>query len=252
MVGLARADRIAWRPILTAVDAIVGGKFITFEGGEGAGKSTQARLLKLALEARGHKIVLTREPGGSPGAEEIRKLLVQGKPDKWDPVTETLLLFAARADHVRQTIKPALAAGSWVISDRFSDSTTAYQGIGRGVDRSFIEHLESLVLGELRPDLTLILDVPVGDGLARTSTRATLLFDPAMKNPQSEEAQLAVHRRKEARFERFGRPFHEKLRVAFRDIANAQPERCVLIDGAHDKDAVATEVWRAVEERLQP
>ena len=205
-------------------------RFITLEGGEGAGKSTQAKRLAAALEARGIATLLTREPGGSPGAEAIRKLLVQGERDKWDPETETLLMFAARADHVARRVKPALEEGRWVICDRFIDSTYAYQGSGRGVPAEFIDTLGELILRGFGPDLTLILDIDPDAGLARTSGRA-------------EGA------REEARFERFGKAFHKQLRTAFRDIAAKHPERCVLIDASLPEAQVAESIWQTVSSR---
>jgi len=225
-------------------------RFITLEGGEGAGKSTQCRLLEKELTARGISCVTTREPGGSPGAEDIRKLLVQGDADKWDPITETLLLFAARADHVTRTIKPALAVNRWVICDRFTDSTYAYQGVGRGMDRETIRRIETLAIGDFTPDLTLVLDIPPDIGLRRTTTRGTPLFDPVMKDPDSEEAKQALGRRKEARFERFGKTFHERLRDAFLDIAKRNSRRCVVIDAAVPEADVATKIWDVVATRL--
>ncbi len=206
-------------------------RFITLEGGEGAGKSTQAKRLAAALEASGIASLLTREPGGSPGAEAIRKLLVQGERDKWDAETETLLLFAARADHVARCIKPALEEGRWVVCDRFVDSTYAYQGAGRGVPPEFIDRLQSLVLRGFAPDLTLILDIDPDAGLARTSRRA--------ENGT----------RGEARFERFGKSFHKQLRAAFRQIATKHPERCVVIDAARTEDEVAESIWQNVSDR---
>ena len=147
------------------------GRFITLEGGEGAGKSTQAKRLAAALEARGISTVITREPGGSPGAEDIRKLLVQGETGRWVPLTETLLLYAARADHVARTIKPALAQGQWVICDRFADSSYAYQGAAAGLDRETIRRIESVAIGDFKPDFTLILDLPSEEGLKRANKR---------------------------------------------------------------------------------
>ena len=206
------------------------GKFITFEGGEGAGKSTQARRLRAALEDRGLSVVLTREPGGSPGAEEIRKLLVVGEPDRWTPLSETLLFIAARADHVARVIEPALTKGSWVISDRFSDSTYVYQGIARGLGIDRVRRIHDEALGNYEPDLTVILDLPVKEGLKRASARG-------------------LH---EARFEKFDGGCHERLREAFREIARRDTNRCVLIDGTREESVVAADIWRAVEERLHP
>ncbi|MEX2296055.1 MAG: dTMP kinase [Dongiaceae bacterium] len=204
------------------------GQFITFEGGEGAGKSTQALRLGAWLNARNIDVLLTREPGGSPGAEAVRQLLVTGDAGRWNPLTETLLHFAARHDHVLRSIEPALAAGRWVACDRFVDSTIAYQGYGLGVDRAFIAMLEKSVLGDLRPDLTLILDLPVETGLARAAFR----------------------RGGEDRYETMDADFHARLRHGFHEIAARDPERCVLIDAAEDVDAVHRRVVAAVETRL--
>jgi dTMP kinase len=226
------------------------GRFITLEGGEGAGKSTQARKLAAALEARGISCVVTREPGGSPGAEVIRKLLVQGDMDRWEPVAETLLLFAARSDHIARTIKPALAAGKWVICDRFTDSTYAYQGAGRNMDRETIRRIESISIDDFQPELTFILDIVPDEGLLRTNTRANPLFDPAMKNPDSAEAQSALNRRKEARFERFGKSFHVRLRQAFLEIARRHRDRCVLVDAGGSETQVADAILNAVRMRF--
>jgi dTMP kinase len=224
------------------------GKFITFEGGEGAGKSTQARKLKVALEACGKSVVLTREPGGSPGAEEIRKLLVEGAPERWTPLSETLLFIAARADHVARTIEPALSKGQWVISDRFSDSTFVYQGVARELGIETVRYLQQMALGDLTPDLTLILDVEPGKGLARAAGRGLALFDDA--GPKN--AAAVLHHSEENRFERFDVDFHKRLREGFLEIAAQEPKRCVVIDGSSDADSVAAHVWRAVEERLHP
>ena len=203
-------------------------RFITLEGGEGAGKSTQARRLGVALEARGISHIVTREPGGSPGAEDIRKLLVDGEPDRWNALSETLLLFAARADHIVHKIKPALAAGHWVICDRFTDSTYAYQGVARGLARETIRRIESIAVGNFKPDLTLILDLPVGQGLTRAMARG----------------------QDESRFEKFDDGFHEKLRQAFLDIARRSHDRCVVIDASGVADDVAARIWEVVAKRF--
>lgn len=208
------------------------GRFITLEGGEGTGKSTQIRRLAAALEARGIKVLATREPGGSPGAEQIRKLMVEGEPGRWDAVTETLLAYAARADHVSRTIGPALLAGTWVISDRFNDSTFAYQGVGRGLDRETIRRIDSAVLDDFQPDLTLILDLDVAVGLGRANARP--------------ETKMGA----ENRFEKFGPDFHEKLRQAFLDIARRSPERCRVIDASGSEDQVAEAILAAVIRRF--
>jgi len=205
------------------------GRFITLEGGEGTGKSTQAKRLADALAARKIEAVVTREPGGSPGAEQIRKLLVEGAPGRWDALSETLLMFAARADHVARTITPALARGQWVICDRFTDSTYAYQGAGRGIPRETIRRIEAVALAEFRPDLTLILDLPVDVGLKRAGVR----------------------KGKETRFEKFDAAFHEKLRRAFLDIEMRAPERCKLIDAGGNEDEVADAIWKTVKGRFR-
>lgn len=205
------------------------GRFITLEGGEGAGKSTQIARLKAALEAGGLSVITTREPGGSPSGERIRKLLVEGEPGSLTPMTEALLNFAQRAEHLAQTIKPALARGQWVISDRFADSTMAYQGYGHRLGRQPVTALYKLVCGEFRPDLTLILDVPVATGLARAATRPGA----------------------ETRFERMGTEFHERLRKGFLDIAKREPKRCVVIEASRDIDAVTADILAAVRRRLR-
>ncbi|MBF0665068.1 MAG: dTMP kinase [Brevundimonas sp.] len=204
------------------------GRFITFEGGEGTGKSTQVARLVDRLRARDLEVLQTREPGGSEGAEQIRNLALNGDPGRWSAMTETLLMFAARSDHLERTIRPALAAGRWVVCDRFADSSRAYQGAGGGTPADFIETLDAAVVGAAQPDLTLVFDLPVEVGLERAFGRG--LF--------------------ETRFESKGLEFHERLRRGFRDIAAAHPERCVLIDAEGDPDAVEARVWAAVEGRL--
>lgn len=204
------------------------GRFISFEGGEGAGKSTQAKRLAGHLEQRGREVVLTREPGGSPGAEAIRDLVLRGDADRWSPVTETLLMYAARRDHIERVIGPALSRGAWVVCDRFADSTRAYQGAAGGTDPGLIAALETYILEDIRPDLTLVFDLPAAVGLARAAVRAGA----------------------EMRFESKGLAFHERLRDGFRAIAAAEPDRCVLIDAAADMDAVEQAVWATVAARL--
>jgi dTMP kinase len=204
------------------------GKFITFEGGEGAGKSTQVRILAERLRACGIEVVATREPGGSPGAEAIRALLVTGDPDRWSAMSETLLMYAARRDHIERTICPALDRGAWVISDRFADSSRAYQGAGGGVSPDFLSALEHHVLDQTRPDLTLVLDLPVQAGLERAGMRGG----------------------SEARFEAKGLAFHERLRTAFLDIVRAESGRCALIDALASPEAVSQAIWDAVVARL--
>lgn len=210
----------------------IGGKFITFEGGEGAGKSTQAAMLASRLEALGLVVQLTREPGGSPGAEIIRHVLLSGAAKPLGPEVEALLFAAARDDHVRCTILPALQSGKWVISDRFADSTRVYQGALGQVDTKLINVLERVSIGSLAPDLTVILDLPVHLGLERAKLR----------RGQAEAD----------RFEGEGTDFHEKLRAAYLGIAASEPGRCVVIDATPAKDAVAKSVWQAVLTRLVP
>ena len=204
------------------------GRFITLEGGEGAGKSTQIGRLKAWLEARGHATTATREPGGSAGAEMIRKLLVEGPVERWDGTTEALLHFAARREHLRSTVWPALKKGTWVVSDRFADSTFAYQGYGHGAERAVLNKLYDIAVGEFRPDLTLMLDLPVDMGLARAATR----------------------RGSETRYESLPVEFHERVRAGFLDIAKADPERCVVIDATRSIDAIAAAISDAVAKKL--
>jgi dTMP kinase len=204
------------------------GLFITFEGGEGTGKSTQAARLAARVRVAGAEAVATREPGGSVGAEAIRALLVTGEADRWSAGAETLLMYAARLDHVERVIVPALARVAVVICDRFADSTRAYQGAGGGADPALIDALEREVRGRCWPDLTLVFDLDPAAGLARAAGRAGA----------------------ETRFEAKGLAFHQRLRAAFLAIAAAEPERCVVIDTAEDVAAVEAAVWRAVERRL--
>jgi len=209
------------------------GRFITLEGGEGAGKSTQVKALAAMLTARGFEVVTTREPGGTPGAEAIRSLLVTGDPDRWDALTDTLLHYAARRAHVVKTIRPALARGAWVISDRFADSTMAYQGYAGAVGPARVATLHDLVLGDFRPDLTLILDLPEEAGLARARARHA--------------AQTGA----EDRYERMGPAFHASLRQAFLTIAAAEPERCRVVDAAGDPDTVSRALWAEICARFK-
>ena len=204
------------------------GRFITFEGGEGTGKSTQVARLVERLRARDLEVVQTREPGGSQGAEEIRNLALNGDAGRWSPMTETLLMYAARSDHLERTIRPALEAGRWVVCDRFADSSRAYQGAGGGAPPELIETLDAAIVGPTQPDLTLVFDLPVEVGLERAFGRG--LF--------------------ETRFESKGLEFHERLRRGFLDIAAAHPERCVVIDADGDQDTVEARVRAVVEARL--
>lgn len=204
------------------------GRFITLEGGEGAGKSTQIARLKGWLEGRGHRVTATREPGGSPGAEMIRKLLVEGPVERWDGTTEALLHFAARREHLRSTVWPALERGDWVVSDRFADSTLAYQVYGHGVDRAIFEQLYKVAVGAFRPDLTVILDLPIETGLKRAAER----------------------RGSETRYESLPLDFHARVRTGFLAIAKAEPQRCVVIDATAGIDAIARAIGDAVKDRL--
>lgn len=206
------------------------GRFITFEGGEGSGKSTQIQLLSDRLNGLDHRTIVTREPGGSPGAEIVRHLLLSGMGKLLGADAETLLFAAARNDHVQQVIKPALDRGVWVLCDRFTDSTQVYQGKLGKVDPGLINALERITIGDLKPDLTLVLDVPVAVGLAR-----------AIKRRGKVEPD---------RFEQENFEFHENLRDSFRQLAAENPERCVLINANADADAVAARIWDAVRERL--
>src|SRR4051812_9087935 len=203
-------------------------RFITFEGGEGAGKTTQMQRLAGRLGGIVGEVVTTREPGGSTGAEQIRNLLVNGPPERWSAETETLLMYAARRDHIERFIEPALRHGAWVVCDRFHDSTRAYQGAAGGAPAALIDALEQTVLEGLSPNLTLILDLPVDIGLARAADR-----DDG-----------------EARFEAKGREFHERLRQAFLHIARKEPQRCVVIDAEGAVEAIQARIWAAVSDRL--
>lgn len=206
------------------------GRFITFEGGEGSGKSTQIKKLAERLEAAKLRVLVTREPGGSPGAEIIRHLVLSGMGKLLGPEAETLLFAAARDDHVRTVIQPALSQGTWVLCDRFSDSTRAYQGRVGNVAPAVLNALERVTIGDLKPDLTVILDVPVEVGLKRAAMRR------AGGVPD--------------RFESEDIRFHQNLRDAYREIAAAEPERCVLIDTTGDVDTVAAQVLAALRDRL--
>lgn len=203
------------------------GRFITLEGGEGAGKTTQAKRLAAALTEAGLPVLRTREPGGAPGAERIRGLLLGG--GSWDPVAEAMLHFAARREHLARTIRPALAAGITVISDRFADSTLAYQGAGQGLSRLVWEQLAAVALEGFAPDLTLILDLPPETGMARAAGRG---------EPD--------------RYERLGLGFHQRVREAFLATAAAEPARCRVVDAARDADAVFADLRAIVFARLAP
>lgn len=204
------------------------GRFITFEGGEGAGKSTQVKLLAERLRVLGHPVVETREPGGSPGAEAMRHLLLAGIAKPLGSDAEAMLFAAAREDHVTSVIRPALAAGAWVICDRFVDSTRVYQGVLGGVDERLLRALDRVTVGTTMPDLTFVLDVPPDVGLARAGKRGQI--------PD--------------RFESEDLAYHDRLRQAFRHVAESEPNRCVLIDGTVNADVLAVRIWMAVADRL--
>ena len=204
------------------------GKFITLEGGEGAGKSTQARLLAAWLGEKGISVALTREPGGTPGAEEIRNLLVTGAVGRWDSLTETLLHYAARREHMSRLILPALDSGQWIICDRFIDSTTAYQGYGQGIDLGTIARLRETVLDGFAPDLTLILDV----------------------SPETRRARTAARPGNEDRYERMNEAFHDRVRAGFHAIAQAEPGRCAVLAADREIEAVSADIRTVVAKRL--
>ncbi len=209
------------------------GRFITLEGGEGAGKSVQAKRLEERLAALGLKVIRTREPGGSPGAEALREAILTGFAADFGPAAQALLFAAARVDHLDKTIRPALMGGAWVVSDRFADSTRAYQGAAGNLPPDFITSLERLTLGEAKPDLTLILDLDPEVGLERAEKRRR-------------------GRGGADRFESESLAFHQTLRRAFLDIAAAEPWRCAVIDGGRSEVEVAAAIWSAVEARLDP
>jgi len=204
------------------------GRFITLEGGEGAGKSTQVRLLAEALRAGGINALATREPGGSPGAEQIRALLVDGAVERWDALTEALLHCAARREHLVNTVEPALAAGTWVVSDRFADSTVAYQGYGLGLGAEAVAEINKITVGDFAPDLTIVLDLPPEEGLARAVGRG----DGAQ------------------RYERMTLDFHRRLRQGFLEIAKGEPGRCAVVDARPGAAEVQQAIRRIVAERL--
>ncbi len=208
------------------------GYFITFEGGEGSGKSTQVKLLADHLRGQGRDVVLTREPGGTPEAEKIRDLLVRNDGGDWSPLEECLLLFAARVHHIRTLIKPALEAGKIIISDRFTDSTRAYQGYGLGMSLKKIEALNNDCLDGFKPDLTFLLDIDVKDGLARSTRR------------------LADEQSSEDRYENLDIGFHEKLRAGFLDMAGREPLRFRVIDADNPVDEIADKIKVTLAERL--
>lgn len=208
------------------------GLFITFEGGEGAGKSTQVERLRAKISAGGHDVIVTREPGGTDLGEVIRALLLSGSTFV-SPLVEALLFNASRSDHLDKLIRPALLAGRWVICDRFSDSTRVYQGLAGGLDEKVLQSLEEIVLAQTRPALTFILDLPATEGLKRAEARRLTNADEAVD-----------------RFEARDVSFHNRLRDGFLHIARTEPERCVVIDANTDVETIAARIWSVVEERL--
>ena len=213
-------------------EAAESGRFITFEGGEGSGKSTQAGILANRLARAGRKVLATREPGGSPAAEEIREALLSGRVWQFGPFAEALLFAVARADHIENAVEQALHEGKWVVCDRFLDSTRAYQGATAGVPRGLINALERFTVGGLLPDITFILDIPPDAGLARAVARRS------GDTPDRFESQELM--------------LHERVRRAFLDIAEEEPDRCVVIDASQPEAMVAEDVWEVVLQRLSP
>jgi len=213
------------------------GRFITFEGGEGSGKSTQAQLLAGALQAKGFDGVLTREPGGSPFAEQVRRLILDPETPPHSPLSEALLFYAARADHIEKVIRPALVAGRWVISDRFSDSTRVYKVEAGGLPLDVFKAFELIVVKLTYPDLTFVLDVPADVGLGRATTRR---LARAIAGDDADA------------YEKRDADYHERLRQGFLAVAKAEPHRCHVLDGTLPPETVAAEVWAQVERRRLP
>lgn len=213
-------------------EAVDTGRFITFEGGEGSGKSTQAGILANRLARAGRQVLATREPGGSPAAEEIREALLSGKVWQFGPFAEALLFSVARGDHLENAIGEALLDGKWVVCDRFLDSTRAYQGATAGVAKSLINALERLTVGSLLPDITFVLDIPAEEGLQRAAERR------GGGTPDRFESQELM--------------LHERVRRAFIDIAEEEPDRCIVIDASQPEAMVAEDVWEVVLQRLSP
>jgi dTMP kinase len=227
------------------------GRFITFEGGEGSGKSTHARLLSERLRARGIGVVETREPGGSPFAERLRGILLGHNIEPHSPMSEALLFYAARADHLDAVIRPALRDGRWVVCDRFSDSTRVYQGYAGSLREQIIEALELLVVTPTKPDLTFIIDVPTEIGLGRVAVRGSGMIERAGAKLGADQEQGRVAQGLLAdRYESRDFAFHRRVREGFLKIAAAEPDRCAVINGQRPTEEVASAVWAAVEERL--
>jgi dTMP kinase len=214
------------------------GCFITFEGIEGCGKTTQIRLLTEALERAGHRVVLTREPGGCQIADKIRAILLDAENCSMTPLAELLLYAAARAQHISEIIVPALAAGSIVLCDRFTDATVAYQGFGRNLDRAVIDQLNTMAAGSCRPDITILLDCPVETGLGRALARIEAVSASGSNKPREE------------RFELESMDFHDRVRTGYLSLAAAEPERFILVDGSSSVDQTAAAIFRAVADRI--
>lgn len=227
----------------SVVPSVTRGKFITFEGGDGSGKSTQAVRLAQALEAHGIQVLMTREPGGTPFAELVRNLILSTSTSPPPPLAEALIFSAARVDHLDRVIRPALERGVWVICDRFFDSTRVYQGAGGGVETPILDELEIMVVGPTRPDLTLILDIDPAEGLKRAIARrfAADLRNPSAPPSVKEPADY---------YEQRDLSFHQRLREGFLKLANDDPERCVLIDATKSLDEIALTIWHAAATRL--
>lgn len=213
------------------------GQFISFEGGEGGGKTTQIKLLAEKLEAQGIKVLLTREPGGSDGAEELRHILLTGEVGAWSPISEALLFAAGRSDHLEKLIRPSLEEGVWVLCDRFLDSTRAYQGVAGNVPAELIETIEKYVVADSLPDRTYILDLDPQIGLARANAR--------MADIKAQDAKLA-----EDRFENMRLQFHLDLRECYLDIAKAEPKRCHLIDANQEIKPMHADIWADAQKLL--
>jgi dTMP kinase len=212
--------------------------FITFEGIEGCGKTTQIRLLAETLQQAGRQVTLTREPGGCPIADKIRSILLDAQNSSMTPLAELLLYAAARAQHISEVILPALARGSVVLCDRFTDATIAYQGFGRNLDRAVINQLNTLAAGSCRPDITFLLDCPVDTGLGRAIARIEASGASGSGKPLEE------------RFERESREFHDRVRAGYLSLAAAEPERFILIDGSSGINQTAATIFRAVVDRI--
>ena len=208
------------------------GRFITFEGGEGSGKTTQCTLLANRLKASGNEVVLTREPGGTEFAEHVREIILSGKAQRFGPFAEALLFSLAREDHLEKLIRPALEDGAWVVCDRFMDSTRAYQGAAQGIDQDTLLGFERIVVNGTRPHLTFFLDVPVETGLERARQRLAAQGD-------GQDAD---------RFEGMDLAFHERLRQAFLEIAKAEPRRCIVLDGTLEAEEINARVWENILE----